>query len=99
MARELASIDISEAPDLLRLAEEVHQSGRARVLRRADEELAVLSPVVRIRKRRGQRVTTEADRAAFLSSAGGWEGNVDVETFLRGNDESRRRSSRPPIEL
>ena len=99
MARELASIDVSEAPDLLRLAEEVHQTGRARVLRRADEDLAVLSPVASPVKRRGRHIKREADRAAFLSSAGGWEGNVDVDSFLRGNDESRSRSSRPPIEL
>lgn len=99
MARELASTDISEAPDILRLVEEVRRSGRARVLRLADEDLAVLSPVNTSGKRRGQHLKTEADRAAFMSSAGGWTGNVDVDTFLRDNDESRRRSSRPPVEL
>ncbi len=37
MAHELNPIDISNTPDLLRLAEEVAESGKPRVLRRADE--------------------------------------------------------------
>ena len=98
MAKELTPIDVTDTPDLLRLAEEVRRSGRPRVLRRADEDLAVLSPVTHPAKRT-KRVKTAADREAFLSSAGGWTGNVDVDKFLEDNYESRDRSSRPPVEL
>ncbi len=99
MVRELIPIDVTDTPELLRLAEEVRRTGRPRVLRRADEDLAVLSPVAIPAKRGSKRVKADADRAAFLSSAGGWEGNVDVDTFLEDSYESRDRSSRPPVEL
>lgn len=98
MAKELTPVDVTNTPDLLRLAEEVRRSGRARVLRRADEDLAVLSPVAPPAKRRSKRVRTEADREAFLSSAGGWKGLVDVDQFLKDLEESRRLT-RPPVEL
>jgi hypothetical protein len=45
MARELKPIDISNTPELLRLAEEVQRTQEPRVLVREDEELAVLVPV------------------------------------------------------
>jgi hypothetical protein len=99
LAKELTPVDITNAPDLLRLAEEVRRSGQPRLLRRNGEDLAVLSPAPTPAKRRSKRAKTEADRAAFLSSAGGWRGLVDVDQFLKDNYESRDRSSRPPVEL
>ena|SRR5688572_32433739 len=99
MAKELTPLDVSAAPDLLRLAEEVRRSGEPRLLRRDHEDLAVLSPVASRAPRRGRRARTPADREAFLSSAGGWKGNVDVDKFLEDNYDSRSRSSRPPIDL
>lgn len=41
---------------------------------------------------------TSADYEAFLSAAGSWE-EVDVDEFLANVYESRRRSTRPPVEL
>ena len=38
-------IDISNDPELLKLAEEVHSSHTPRILRRNDEELTLLVPV------------------------------------------------------
>ncbi len=99
MARELTPIDISNTPDLLRLAEEVAESGKPRVLRRADEDVAVLMPVKKsASRRRTGRKKTEADREAFLASAGGWS-DVDTDTFIEENYKSRRISTRPPVEL
>lgn len=48
MASEYAPIDISQgnAPDLAALADEVHRTKRPRVLRRADEDIAVISPII-----------------------------------------------------
>jgi hypothetical protein len=92
MAKELTPVDITNTPDLLRLAEEVRRSGKPRLLRRDDEDLAVLSPAPAKRRTQKPRTYTKADDEAFLSSAGGWQGNVDVAQFLKNNEESRRLS-------
>jgi hypothetical protein len=99
MARELNPIDISNTPDLLHLVEEVAESGKPRVLRRADEDVAVLLPVKKptTRRRTGRKKTKE-DYEAFRSSAGGWK-DVDVDTLLEDIYESRDISTRPPIDL
>ena len=99
MTRELTSIDISHVPDLLRIVEEVADSGKPRLLRRDNEDVAILMPIKsatlpRLRPRK----KTEADYEAFLSSAGTWS-DVDVDEFLRENYESRKRSVRPPVDL
>lgn len=94
MAKELMPVDITDTPNLLRLAEEVRRSGQPRLLRRADEDLAVLTPVTspaKGRARKGKTYTKEDDDA-FLASAGSWKGNVDVDKFLKDNEESRRLS-------
>ena len=54
MAEEVRSIDVSEVPDLLRLAEEVHRTNQPRLLKCQDEELAVIMPV-KPSRRRGRR--------------------------------------------
>src|SRR4051794_2964009 len=98
MAKEMTSIDISTNLDLVRLAEEVARSGEARLLRRADEDVAILMPLTATLPRRKGRTKTEEDYEAFLASAGGWA-DVDVDTFLEDMNESREHSSRPPVEL
>ena len=45
MSAEEASIDISDLPELARIAEEVQTSKQPKVLRRGSEELAVLLPL------------------------------------------------------
>ena len=99
MARALHPFDISKTPDLLRLVEEVAESGKPRILRRADEDVAVLLPVKKgaARGRTGRRKTT-ADYQAFRSSAGGWK-DVDVDTLLKDIYESRAVSTRPPVDV
>jgi hypothetical protein len=59
-------------------------------------ERAVLKPVSP-RKLHGRKKNA-ADREAFLSSLGGWKG-VDVDQFLKDNEESRQLNTRPPVEL
>src|SRR5262249_8962927 len=99
MAKELTPVDVTNTPDLLRLAEEVCRSGQSRLLRRDSEDLAVVSPVAKPAKRRAERVKTftKADDDAFLAAAGSWK-DFDLETFLKNNEESRQLS-RPPVEL
>jgi hypothetical protein len=99
MTRELAPIDISHVPDLLRIAEEVANSGKPRLLRRDNEDVAILMPIkAAMVRRRSPRKKTEADYEAFLSSAGTWS-DEDVDEFLRENYERRKQSVRPPVDL
>jgi hypothetical protein len=98
MAKELKPIDISRVPELLRIVEEVRESGEPRVLRRDNEDLAVVSPLTPKARRPGRRAPTTADWEAFRSSAGGWS-DVDTDKLVADIYASRRRSIRPPVEL
>ena len=98
MAKELTPIDVTHAPELLRLAEEVATTRRPRVLRKDSEDIAVLMPLSPARKRRTNRVKTEADYEAFRSAAGSWR-DVDTDKLIEEIYESRSASSRPPVEL
>jgi hypothetical protein len=44
-------------------------------------------------------VGTAEDYAAFRSAARGWKDLVDVDRFIEDIYESRRISTRPPVEL
>jgi hypothetical protein len=96
MATKSAYIDATDNPSLSELAREVRASNTPRVIRVGDEDIAVIAP---IRGRRARRPLTEADRQAFLSSLGGWKDLVDTDKLIRDIYESRRMSTRPPIEL
>jgi hypothetical protein len=98
MARELKPIDISDTPDLLKLAEEVRASEKAYLLRRDGEVIAMLVPAPPALRRRDKRRKSEADMAAFWSSFGGWK-DVDTNRLINDIYESRRISTRPPVEL
>jgi hypothetical protein len=97
MASELSPIDIRTIPELARLADEVHATGKSRRLRRDTEDVAVLVPVTPKRHTPSRRVS-EADRAAFLASAGSWK-DVDTDALVAHIYEERRRGDRPPVEL
>ena len=47
MVSDYAPIDITEAPPLAELVEEVYRTKRPRVLRRANEDVAIIAPVKR----------------------------------------------------
>lgn len=97
MAKELKPVDVSGVPELLSIAEEVQASGVGRLLKRDGEELAILAPVTR-RRKPAARGRGKADYEALLAAAGTWK-DVDTDAFIADVYESRRRSSRPPIEL
>ena len=52
-AREPKRIDISESADLLTLVEDVRNTDESRILRRGDEDVAVVSPITRDREKEG----------------------------------------------
>ena len=59
MAREPQPIDISQSPEMLRLVEQIGQSGQPRRLSRRGKTVAVLTPVnAAPRKRTGARRRT-----------------------------------------
>ena len=89
-------IDVSDAPELLRLAEEVHSTHEPRILQRDGEDLALLVPVGRIGARRRRKPRTSADEEALRSAAGSWP-DVDTDRLIADIYDSRRRSIRPPV--
>lgn len=97
MAKELKPVDVATVPGLLSIVEEVRASGVARLIKRDGEDLAILAPV-KPPKARAPRGKTKADYEALLAAAGSWA-DVDTDAFLANVGESRRLSSRPPIEL
>jgi len=100
MAEHAKPIDISDMPDLLRVAEEVRASNEPRVLTRDTEQIALLLPIGprSTKRRRRSRVLSEEDLAAFRSAAGSWK-DIDTDKLIENICESRRISSRPPVEL
>jgi hypothetical protein len=98
MAEHAEPIDISDLPELRRLAEEVQRTQKPRALTRDREVLAMVVPASYPPPRR-RKERTQEDYEAFRSSAGGWKGLVDTDKLIEGIYESRRISSRPPVEL
>ena len=47
MASDYLSVDISDAPDLARVAEAVQSTGKPHALKRGDETIAIVRPVPR----------------------------------------------------
>ena len=97
MANARTVIDVTNEPDLRRLAEDVRKTGEPRILRQDGEDVAVVVPLPRPQEIGNRRVKTPEDLAAFRAAAGSWR-DFDLDTFLRNNEESRRLR-RPPVEL
>jgi hypothetical protein len=98
VTRDLKPIDVGELPEILRLAEEVKARQESYLLRHNGEDIAVLIPAPQNLRPREKRAKSEADLAAFYASAGGWE-DMDTDRLKQEIYESRRISTRPPIEL
>ena len=90
MTEESHSFDVGTNPELARLAGRVRTSNRPLLLTERGETVAVLVPVKHPEPHRRARPFTPEDDAAFLSSAGAWRGNVDVDRLKEGFAESRR---------
>src|SRR5689334_16754463 len=98
MSRHLVPFDISNHPDLLRLAEEVNTTKTPRVLMQDKTTLAVVMPVGTTIQPKQKREKTKVDFEAFRKAAGSWN-DMDVEKFKKDIYESRRHSTRPPVQL
>ncbi len=97
MSRERTVIPFDEfAADVSGVFDRVARDREAIVVEKTDGERVVLRPA-RPPKRRRRR--TEADRRAFLASAGGWKGLIDGEALKKAIRESRDLPPRPPVDL
>jgi hypothetical protein len=95
MVKAARSIDVSETPELARVAEEVRRSGEPCVLRRGNVELAMVVPAgVPTRKRRRRKNFSKEDLDASLATAGAWAGLVDTEKLKADIYASREASYR-----
>src|SRR5205807_3107264 len=91
-------IDITNIPELARIAEEVEATKTPRELKRENKTVAVIMPVVKKGRTKKGRVKTKADYEAFKSAAGGWK-DIDTDKLITNIYASRRRSNRPPVKL
>lgn len=98
MAREYKRVDISDMPEIVDLVAELLRTSEPRVLQANDEDVAILTPIRSDVPTRGRPKTPE-DHEAFLASAGSWADAVDTERFKRENQERRRISTRPAVDL
>jgi hypothetical protein len=97
MSEALKSIPFEEFSENLTLIfDRVVSEGEEIVVETGAGKLVSLKPVTHAKPRR--RTKTKEDYEAFLSSFGGWK-DVDVDTFLKDNYESRRISTHPPVDL
>ncbi|MFN0074561.1 MAG: hypothetical protein ACKVVP_24025 [Chloroflexota bacterium] len=100
MAKELQPMDVTNIPDLLRLAEEVRETQTPRVLTQGDDEIAVLSPVVpsRTRARRAKpipRTDSLFNIVGLAHSDGPTDVSENVDKYLA---EAVYAKSHPPTE-
>ena len=99
MSSSLTPLDISNIPDLVRVAEEVNTTKKSRVLTVSGRTLAVLMPVETSGKSKEKRVKTKADYTAFRAAFGSWK-DVDTDKLLKDIYEDRRRTNtRPSVQL
>ncbi len=93
MAEQPKSIDMSDAADILRLADEVRRTGESRVLRRNGEDLAMLVPLPPARTSPLKKPTTQ-DYEAFRRAAGSWA-DIDTDRLIEDIHRARREGTRP----
>lgn len=95
MPHAVARVPMQElASDVERIFDRVAQGESVIVIDKAGEDVAIVKPV---RARRSRRKTA-ADLAAFRAAAGGWA-DVDTDAVVESLYDSRRQSSRPPVDL
>jgi hypothetical protein len=95
MARELTRIDISNVPELLRVAEDVRATNTPRVLQRDNEDIAVVVPIAE--RPRAGRAAPDAlirDLAAGFQSVPPLRQPRSVEEMVRIAAEEHAESVR-----
>ncbi len=97
MAHEIGPIPIKEfSQNIEGFLDRVVRENTAVTIENEAGALVVIKPV-RARNKRRSPMTPE-QRLAFLATAGSWS-EVEVDAFLKANEESRRISSRSSVKL
>ena len=94
--KDHGSIDISDMPEVAKLVDELSKSDKPRVLRRGEEDVAILTPVTEPQDKNWK--PTDEQIAAVRSAAGGWK-DMDVDKLIEQIYRDRENSDRPPVEL
>ena len=90
MRRHLTPIDISNSPELVRLAEEVATTNAPRTLVRNNKPLAVIMPVTNTKNGRAK---TQNEYAASLAAIGSWH-DLDADALIAHIYAARTKGSR-----
>lgn len=97
MVREAIPVDVSDMPNLSRLAREVADTGTVRVLSEHGRVLARLTPATK--RRRSGQATTRAELLQVLADThGAWDGLVNADALKRER-ERLQVDEREPREL
>ncbi len=94
MSSSLTPIDISNIPELVRIAEEVNNTKESRVLTVSRRTLAVLMPVGTAVKPEKKPKPTKADYDASLAALGSWS-DLDPDALIAHVYRAREEGSRP----
>jgi hypothetical protein len=78
MAKEPKRIDISRIPELLSIAQEVRSTNEPRILQQESEDLAMLTPITPVAKRRARGKPTSADDPLWKLVGIGHSGRGDI---------------------
>ena len=78
MAKELKRIDIGSIPELLKLVQEVRTTNESAVLQQESEDVALLSPIKPVTKRRARGQPTSADDPLWKLVGIGHSGRGDI---------------------
>ena len=93
MNTPVTSIDISNKPDLLRLAEEVKMSRKPRLLKNKRETIAVIMPADTAQQGAGTQKQTAYE--AIKATIGSWN-DIDIDAMIAHIYRAREEGSRPP---
>ena len=78
MAKEPKHIDVSSIPELLKLAQEVRSTNEPAVLQQEREDLAMLTPIKPVAKRRVRGKPTSGDDPLWRLVGIGHSGSGDI---------------------
>ena len=90
MSRHFTPVDISNSPELVRLAEEVATTHAPRALVRNNKPLAVIMPVTNTKN---GRTKTQNEYAASLAAIDSWH-DLDADALIAHINAARTKGSR-----
>lgn len=94
--KDHGTVDISGMTEVTRLVDEASEADVPLILRRGDEDVAILTPVTSGRK---NWKPTDEQISAVRSAAGGWK-DMDVDELIEQIYRDRENyGDRPPVEL